>query len=298
MRLLRLAAVAVFTAGAGGTAHAVPALTDLTATTPEALTSTLLAENSGIVINSVLYTGANAASGLFTNGNSSNIGFDSGVALTSGTLDTLPTSFDTNNVAVGNPALEAYNGGFSTTNASTLTIEFTPQGNQISLFYVFGSNDYQFSVGTAFNDVFAGIVNGENRALVPGTDSPVTINTVNCGDFLGSNAANCDQFRDNRFGDVTDLDLEGLTRIFQLTADVTAGVINTLTLSIADSSDPFFDSVVFLQAGSFLSCGGPGLPECNGPGPGPQPVPEPGAIGLLGLAALSIGALRRPRRAR
>ncbi|MCH8684881.1 choice-of-anchor L family PEP-CTERM protein [Pedomonas mirosovicensis] len=298
MRLLGLAAVAVFSVGIASAAQAVPAFTDLTTTTPEALANLLLAENSGITINSVAYTGANVASGSFTNGNSSNIGFDSGVALTSGTLNTLPTSFNTNNVALPNPALEEYNGGNPTFNASTLTIEFTPVGNEVSLLYVFGSNDYQFSVGTAFNDVFAAEVNGENRALVPGTDLPVTINTVNCGDFAGNNAANCDLFRDNRFGDITDLDLEGLTQIFELTASVTPGAINTLILSIADSSDSFFDSVAFLQAGSFVSCGGPGLPECDGgPGPGPEPVPEPGTIGLLGLAVLGAAALRRSRRA-
>jgi len=296
MRLLGFAAVALVTGGIGSAAHAVPTFTDLNATTPEALVSALLAPTSGITINSVTYAGANIASGLFTNGNSSNIGFDNGVALTTGTLDTLPTGFNTRNLALGNPRLEQYNGGVPTTEAATLTIEFTPVGNQISLFYVFGSNDYQFTVGTAFNDVFAAEVNGINRALVPGTDSPVSINTVNCGDFSGNNAANCDQFRDNRFGDITDLDLEGLTQIFQLTANVTAGVINTLTLSIADSQDPDFDSVVFLRSGSFLSCNGPGLPECNGNGgPPPGEVPEPGMIGILGLAALGIASLRRRR---
>lgn len=301
MRLLGLAAVAVLSVGIGGAAHAVPAFTDLTLTTPEALANSLLADDAGIVINSVAYTGSNVASGLFTNGNSSNVGFNSGVALTSGTLNTLPTDFNTRNLALGNPRLEQYNGGFPTEEASTLTIEFTPVGNQISLLYVFGSNDYQFNVGTPFNDVFAAEVNGQNRALVPGTDLPVSINTVNCGDFAGNNAANCDLFRDNRFGGITDLDLEGLTRIFELTATVTPGVLNTLTLSIADSSDPDFDSVVFLGAGTFASCGAPGLPECDGgpgPGPGPEPVPEPGAIGLVGLAVLGMATLRRPRRKR
>ena len=295
MRLLAPAAVAALI-GVAAPAVAAPVLTDLTATTPEQLAATLLGANSGILINSATYTGSAVASGQFTGGNSSGIGFDSGVALTSGTLSTLPAGFNTQNLALGNPRLEQYNGGFATTNASTLTIEFTPQGNAISLAYVFGSQDYQFSVGIGFNDVFAAEVNGTNRALVPGTDTPVSIDTVNCGDALGNNAANCDQFRDNRNGGVTDLDLEGLTRVFLLTAAVVPNAINTLTLSIADSSDPFFDSVVFLQAGSFVSCGGPVPPACNGVPPPPGEVEEPGMIGLLGLAALTIAAPCRPRR--
>lgn len=304
MRPLRLLAPAAVVAlvCAESPAGAVPVFTDLTSVTPEALAASLAGGSPGILINSVTYTGAPEASGLFTGGNSSNIGFDRGVALTTGTLSTLPAGFDTNNVALENQQLEAYNGGNPTFNASTLTIEFTPQGSGISLLFVFGSKDYLSSVGTPFNDVFAAEVNGVNRALVPGTDSFITINTVNCGDFLGNNAANCDLFRDNRLGDVTDLDLEGMTRVFRLTAAVTPDAINVLTLSIADSSDSLFDSVVFLAEGSFLACNGPGLPDCDGitPPPPPGEVPEPGmaglaALGVLGVAALGGGArvLRR-----
>ncbi|HEY4545887.1 MAG TPA: choice-of-anchor L domain-containing protein [Pedomonas sp.] len=292
MRLLGFVAVVFFSGGIIGTAHAVPSFTDLNATTPEALVSDLLASNSGITVNSVLYNGANIASGLFTNGNSSNIGFDRGVALTTGAVGSLATDANVNNVALGNPILENFNGGFPTTNASTMTIEFTPIGNQITFSYVFASREYPDFVNSFFNDVFVFLVNGQNRALVPSTTTPVGINTVNCGDTFGNDPSNCDLFRDNRNGDISDLDLGGFTQVFDLVADVTPGVINTLVLSIGDTFDPFFDSAVFLESGTFRSCG-LGQPACDNGGPPPGEVPEPGMIGLLGLGAVAVVTLRR-----
>lgn len=299
MRLSGFAAVVFIIGNLGGAAQAVPLFTDLNATTPEALAANLLAPNSGITINSVVYTGENRASGLFANGSSSNLGIDQGVVLTSGILSDMASNFSSNNLALGNPQLEPLTGGAPTTNASTLTIEFTPLGSEISFSYLFASREYPQFFTSGFTDAFGFFVNGVNRALIPGTDTPVGVSTVNCGDIFGSNPVNCDLFNDNRNGDITDLDIGGFTDMFNLVANVTPGVINTLVLSIADANDALFDSAVFLRGGSFASCGSPGLPECNGNGgPGPSPVSEPGMIGLLGLAILGISGLRRTSRRR
>lgn len=301
MRLLRTVAVAAFLASTAlvGTAQAVPVFTDLDSISPEALVNDLLAPNSGITINSVVYEGDNRASGLFTNGNSSNIGFDRGVVLTTGLLEELATNASSFNNAGGSQVLTDYTGGLTFTNASTLTIEFTPIGNQITFSYVFASREYPASVNTIFTDEFVFMVNGENRALIPGTSTPVGINTVNCGDAFGNNPTNCDLFRDNRNGDISDLDLGGFTQVFDVVASVTPGVINTLVISIGDIFDFFNDSAVFLQSGSLRSCE-PDDPACeddgNGNGPPPGEVPEPGILGLLGVGAVSAVVLRRRNR--
>lgn len=291
MKTLKLLTVALLAGCISSTASAVPTFTDLNTITANDMAAALLSSGSGITINSVTYAGANNASGLFTNGNSSNVGIDEGIVLTSGNLGSMHTSFSENNGAAGNPLLEAYNGGINTNNASTLTIEFTPLGNQVTFSYVFSSREYPNWVNSGYNDVFAFLVNGENRALIPGTNIPVSINTINCGDedFLG--ASNCDLFRDNRYGTLSDLDVGGFTMVFDIIAQVNPGVVNTLVLAIADSLDSVLDSAVFIKGGSFTVCGGPGQPPCN-----PQLVPEPGMIGLAGMGLLMAGRLARRRR--
>jgi hypothetical protein len=264
--------------------------------TPETLVSSLLSSASGITINSVTYTGSNAASGLFSNGNSSGVGINSGMTLSSGFLSNVSTSFSDDNGAAGNPSLEAFNGGEVTNNASTLEIRFTPTGNQIAFSYVFASREYPDYVNSEFNDVFAFLVNGTNRALIPGSDDFVSINNVNCGDENGDGPSNCSLFNDNRAGAISEVDLGGFTDVFAFTAPVNAGVENSLVLSIADTSDDILDSIVFLAGGTLQVCGGPDQPPCEGPPPPPPgEVPEPAALGLLGLGSLALGLRRRRR---
>lgn len=266
--------------------------------TPETLVSSLLSSASGITINSVTYTGSNGASGLFSNGNSSGVGINSGITLSSGFLSEVSSSFSDDNGAAGNPALEAFNGGEVTNNASTLEIRFTPTGNQIAFSYVFASREYPDYVNSEFNDVFAFLVNGTNRALIPGSDDFVSINNVNCGDENGDGPSNCSLFNDNRSGAISELDLGGFTDVFGFTAAVNAGVENSLVLSIADTSDEILDSIVFLAGGTLQVCGGPNQPPCDGPPPPPPPpggVPEPAALGFLGLGVLALGCRRRRR---
>lgn len=296
MNKIKIAA-ALLLAGCIGSApaSAAPVFSDLNTVTPEDLVNSLLSGGSGITINSVSYTGANEASGLFSNGNSSNVGINQGLVLSSGILGNMASDFSDDNGAAGNPLLEAYNGNRPTFNASTLTIDFTPQGNQITFSYVFGSREYPDYVNDDYNDAFALLVNGENRALIPGTDTAVSINTVNCGDENGDDPTNCNLFRDNRNGNISDLDLGGFTQIFNVIAAVNPGVVNTLTLVIGDTQDDILDSVVFLSGGSLAVCGGPDQPPCQ---PGPSPVSEPGMLGIAGMALLAMGGLRRSRRRR
>ena len=274
-------------------ANAAPVFTDLNSASVNDMVNALLSGGSGITINSATYTGANTASGLFSNGNSSNIGINQGIVLSSGLLDKMHIEFSDHNGSAGNPLLEEYNGGTATYNASTLSIEFTPTGNQITFSYVFASREYPNYVNEAFNDTFALLVNGENRALIPGTETSVSINTVNCGDEAGQDPSHCNLFRDNRNGSISDLDLGGFTQIFNVVANVTPGVINTLTLVIGDTADEVLDSAVFLSGGSLSVCGGPGQPPCQQPDP--TQVSEPGMIGLAGVALLAISGLRRRR---
>jgi outer membrane protein OmpA-like peptidoglycan-associated protein len=65
-----------------------------------------------------------------------------------------------------------------------LEFDFVPYNNHVSFKFIFASEEYPEYVGSIYNDVFAFIVTGENikkknLAVIPGTDQPVTINTIN-----------------------------------------------------------------------------------------------------------------------
>ena len=96
-----------------------------------------------------------------------------------------------------------------------------------------------------FNDVFAFFVNGVNCALTPGTNNPITVNTIN----PGSNAL----FYVPNEPPTYDTEFDGFTVVLTCRAAVNPGVNNTLRLVIADTSDGILDSGVFLQANGVSS---------------------------------------------
>ena len=307
------ALAAALAIGAAGFAQAAPVVTrisDAGGPTPEDMVNSLLSADAGITIvpGSVAYTGSNAASGTFTGGGtnqSNSIGIQTGIILSSGDAAFVSNVPNTNggaginNGTPGNALLDGLGQG-TTVNASILSFNFIPTSNQVQFSYVFGSEEYNNFVNTGFNDVFGFFVNGENFALIPGTDTPVAINNVNCGGPTGgpadgNNPENCNFFRDNppNVGNI-DTEIDGLTVVLSFVANVNPGEENLILLGVADVQDGNLDSAVFIAAGTFQSCGGPDQPPC-GPGPGPGQLPEPGSLALLGLGLLGAFAARRRR---
>ncbi len=246
------------------------------------LVSNLLGGGIAVVPGSAQYTGATAASGLFVNGGTnlaSSVGINNGVVLTTGDArfvsgsaidsDDFPnktTAFAaginnalTRNTSPGSPLFSNLTSA-QTYNASILSFQFVPTGNTITLKYVFGSEEYGDVVNTGFPpDVLGVFVNGVNYALVPGTSLPVSTASINCGGPTSGaasnvNPQNCSLYRDNPpfYGNIN-TELDGLTVVLTLTAPVKAGQVNTIQFGIANSSDSFADSAVFIQAGSLQS---------------------------------------------
>jgi hypothetical protein len=255
-----------------------------TTITAATLANSLLGATSGITITGATYTGADIATGNFSGG-AGIIGMASGVLLTSGSVDNVvgpnnDTGATRNNGQSGDADLTALAGN-ATHDGSVLTITFVPTGSTIQFSYIFGSEEYNEYVDSNFNDVFGFFVNGVNRALIPGTSTPVAINNVNCG-YSSSGAppgpgTHCDLFVNND-PPTHDTQLDGYTATLSFTAPVNPNVPNTLKIAIADTSDFILDSAVFIAGGSLSVVAPPTIAKSFGAG----------GIALSGSTALSF----------
>ncbi len=151
--------------------------------------------------------------------------------------------------------------GVNTNDACILEFDIKAFGNAFEFNYVFGSEEYDNYVCSQFNDVFAFFITGPNPnggeyenfniALIPGTDLPVAINTVNDGESDSNTSPSCLlEYSEHYAGESTYTDFEGLTNTFSAHLEVLPCETYHLKLAIADGSDSILDSGVFIEAGS------------------------------------------------
>lgn len=226
----------------------------------------------GITISAPTLNCAGVANGTFTSVTTP-ITIDSGIVLTSGRaintagLESSLASF--NNGMPGDAALTTL-AGTTTFDACVLEFDFVPKGDTVSFNYQFGSEEYTNSTCGQYNDAFAffisgpGIAGTDNMALVPGTNIPVTVNSINSGipgppGWPGfCDIANCTSmgpgspfttfFVNNAGG--TQVTYRGYTRSLRAFHAVTPCVTYHLKLTIADGANSLYDSGVFIEAGS------------------------------------------------
>lgn len=247
--------------------------------TPES-DGNLLANNiagSGITISNVNYIGAVGASGLFTDGLSSGLGFDTGVLLTTGSAagavgPNNVSNYSVNNGMAGDSDLDSLS-GVTTNDATSLSFDFEfdgGSGGDIFFNFIFASEEYNEYVGSTYNDVFGLFVNGTNIALLPDT-TPVTINNVN-------NTSNAAYFNDNAAG-THNIQYDGFTKSLSVSMKGLSAGLHTMKFAIADGTDFAWDSGIFIQAGSFSDT--------------PTDVPEPAPMLLLSLGLIGLGFARK-----
>jgi Big-like domain-containing protein/ASPM-SPD-2-Hydin domain-containing protein len=235
------------------------------------LTATQLAQSlvgTGVAISNATYTGATLAAGKFTNG-SAVVGFDSGIILSNGALNNVigpncDAQISFSNNTPGDTDLSALIGQV-TNDAAVLEFDFNPSSPTIRFQYVFASDEYEDFVFD-FNDVFAFFVNGQNVALIPQTNTLVSINNVNNGnnglgdhpEYAGIPAVNPTFYINNDLEVLANpplnTEMDGMTVVLTASAAVNPGSANNhIKLVIADAIDTFVDSNVFIKGGSLSS---------------------------------------------
>jgi hypothetical protein len=137
--------------------------------------------------------------------------------------------------------------GFVTYDAAAYSVTVVPNGNTLHIKYAFASEEYPEYVGSSYNDVMAVFVDGQNCALVPGTLTPVSVNTINPG-------ANSQYFVDNASGAAGyGTTMDGLTTPLVCSVPVTPGEHVVIKVAVADASDSIYDSAVALLDGGIWS---------------------------------------------
>lgn len=245
----------------------------------------------GVAVGTVLFNGQPATAindqvGSF-NGTASNIGLDSGLVLCTGRMVGIqgPNMYDGLTLSPSaprdtpDPDLATYAG--TQRCVAALEFDFIPSADSISFRFVFGSEEYPEYVCAQYNDAFGFFLSGPglsgpftngaiNLAVLPGTNVPVAINTVNPGvpGALGGNAATCAAsdpnwqanaiyFIDNPEPDLlnptTTVELDGFTVPLSAGAAVQCGQTYHIKMVIAHTGDNTLDSAVLIEGGSFSS---------------------------------------------
>jgi hypothetical protein len=215
---------------------------------------------SNVTCNGVAANTLNAGVGTFVS-NGSGLGIESGLILSTG--EAIGAEGDN---LLGSTANAVTNGIQNDTDIALLVagqsydgaileFDFIATGDSMDFVYVFGSDEYEEFVGSTFNDVFGFFVSGPgisgpfwngavNIALIPGTNDPVAINSVN-------SFVNSEYFVVNTGQILAQYDAY-TTPLHACIGGLQIGEAYHIKLAIADVSDSMLDSGVFLSGNSFV----------------------------------------------
>ena len=239
--------------------------------TAQQLVENILVNSSCATVSNFIVNGDTFSSGKnsygYFNAGTSTFPFAEGVVLNTWSADKAIGPFIAGNNGGGS---QSWSGdadlnqalGINSVNATSLEFDFTPLTNFISFNYLFASNEYQGNFPCNYSDGFAFLIkvkgstaNYQNLALVPGTTTPVS--SVNVRPTIPASGAQggcpaLNQVYFNGFNTIASaINFGGQTVVLNAQSNVVAGTTYHIKLVIADDQTRFFDSAVFLQAGSF-----------------------------------------------
>lgn len=235
-------------------------------------------EVQNITINGQPEGTVNTQAGLFT-GSSNVVEFDTAIVMVTANAKIITGSSGSTTYPIQNdPDLMAISGQ-NINDAIIIEFDFRAISDSIKFNYVFASKEYPSYTCSSFNDAFGFFVSGPgingpyqnnaiNIALIPDTDVPVAINTVNSGvSSVTGNEYNCEDanpdwvehsqyFVNNSSQPSGEVQFPGMTVTFTAMAGgLHCGEWYHIKLAIGDAVDSLLDSGVFLEAGSFVAFG-------------------------------------------
>lgn len=244
--------------------------------TAEQLIRDVFASGQCETISNIRQIGSNPAGIGFFSGPDSIVGFGRGIILSTGDVAAARGPNSDTDVGselqgdVADPDLDLASTG-NVFDASGISFDFIPLQPTVTFRYVFASEEYCEFVGADFNDIFGFFVSGPgingpfsngavNLALIPGTNQPVSINSVNFD-------RNAQFYLDNEFPAVrraancgggttvsprfSAIEYDGQTVILTASIDLQICQTYQIRLVVGDVQDGRLDSAVFLEAGSF-----------------------------------------------
>jgi len=219
---------------------------------------------AGVSASNITYNGsavtANAIQMSARSYTATNFPFSAGIYLRTqgGTTTNVSNDPDLISIANGNP-----------TNGAVLEFDFVATGDSLNFKYIFASAEYTSFTCSGFNDAFGfflsgpGIVGTQNLAVVPGTNIPVTINTVNSGVPSGGNPGPCAAMDPNWQSNSIYFTLannpysgegyNGGTTGLVAAGNLICGETYHIKLAVCNVLDQALNSGVYLEAGSFTT---------------------------------------------
>ncbi|MEL6452668.1 MAG: Hint domain-containing protein [Pseudomonadota bacterium] len=208
---------------------------------------------NGVQVVGASYTGDRDSAGIYSNGDSVAPGVtpsDTGVILSTGDAEDFTNSSGSSNQSNStstNTSGQNNNGQFNaaagarTYDASYLDVDFIPDGNLMTMQFVFSSEEYPEFQNSIYQDFVGVWVNGQQVEMDVGNGDtdPGNINTTN----------NINMYVDNG-NDAYNTEMDGFTITLTLTMVVNPNVVNSITIGIADVSDNQYDSNLLIAGDS------------------------------------------------
>ena len=170
----------------------------------------------------------------------------------------------------GDADLEQALGITNTSNATALEFNFTAITNTISFNYLFASNEYQDNFPCNYSDGFAFLIKEvgttayQNLAVLPGTNTTVSSQnvhpTIETFNSTTGPKPGCPAVNETYFGSLntsptntSPINYSGQTIVMNAQTTVVPGKTYHVKLVIADQGGYYYDSAIFIEAGSFTS---------------------------------------------